>query len=544
MRARGRAVGVLGSPRATNEENYLLARLARGGLGSGDLDSCLRSTYLPLARGVARGSGGGATRGSLEEIEQSEVIILFEGDLARTHPRAAFAIMRAVARGARLVTVSCVRTQLARIATMRLRVAPGEQGELVAGLVAGVVEARGAVVELEGWNGAPPLGDSADEVLAAGRWYAEAEKASLVIAPECIVGHSAEALGEALGLLSKLSGQLDRSGSVVLPLPVRWNLRGACEMGVAPDVLPGGESLGDALALSRLTQAWGRTPSAVSGRDAAAMISEVGGLLVMTDDPLSVLRDGRGARERMAELDCLVVLDAFMTPSVEAAHVVLPVASHAELDGTCTSADGRVQRVRPCVRPPGSARPGWQVLAELSARLGLPPRFSSAAEVLSEIRRVVPAYEGLDGEALDQGWGDVVASPGDGLPVEASRRSYEAPRDCGNGSHLLAVDGVFDWGSDPLVAFSPTLSRDSISTRKLFAGGLVELNSEDASELGLRPGWPVQIKSLHGEITLPVVVRRDLERGLSLVPFMFLDSVYDVLAGGDVVAVQLTRPAG
>jgi predicted molibdopterin-dependent oxidoreductase YjgC len=539
----GKSIGVLGSARATNEENYLVVRLARGALGTGDLDSCLRNTYWPLARGIAGGGGGRAPFGRLTDVEGSEVVIVFDGDLACSHPRAAFAVMRAVARGARLVTISCTRTQLARLAALHVPVPPGGQQGVVGGLIASVVEAGGAEGVPEGWP-LELLAELAEEVREAGRWYMQAGRASVLVAPEIVIGNSAEAFGTALGVLTRASGHSGRPGSVLLPLPVRWNLRGACEMGVAPDVLPGGASLEDAASLGQLGEAWGREPAAAAGRDATTMIGAVGGLVVMAEDPPSVLRDRRAAREKLAELDCLVALDAFMTATATAAHVVLPVASHAENVGTCTSADGRVQRVRPCAPPPGSARPGWHVLAELSARLGLPSEFTSVDEVLDEIRRVVPGYEGLDERALEESWGAVIVPRGDARPVDSAPRFGEPPRVSGDASHLLALDGVFDWGSDPLVAFAPTLSRDFVSRRKQFAGGLVEMASEDARALGVRPGWPVRIESRHGEATLPVAVRQEVQPGLVLVPFAFREEVGDVLGGDDVVAVQVTRPAG
>jgi formate dehydrogenase major subunit len=543
VRASGEAVGVLGSARATNEENYLAARLARGVLSTGDLDSCLRGTYLPLARGMARGSGGRAPQGSLAEIEESDVVILFDGDLARSHPRAAFAVMRAVVRGARLVTVSCLRTQLARLATTHLRVAPGGQQEVVAGLIASVAEAGGADSPTEGWA-VEPAAEVAENVKETGRWFAQAERASLLVAPEAAVGNSGEALGIALAALSQAAGHLGRAGSVVLPFPVRWNLRGACEMGVGPDVLPGVRSLDDQAALERLAKAWGRPPVAQAGRDAAAMLSAVRGLLVVADDPPSPLHQEGAARAAMSQLDCLVLLDAFMTPTVRAAHVVLPITSHAETEGTCTSADGRVQRVRPCAPPPGSARPGWLVLAELSARLGLPSQLGSASDVLAEICRVIPQYEALDHRALEHDWGAIVAPTSDGRPVESSHQLSGALRAVGDGSYLLTLDGLFDWGSDPLVAFAPTLSRDFVSRRKLFAGGLIEMSSEDAEALGVRPGWPLRVTSRNGEATLPVVLRQELEPGLLLVPFAFREHLQGVLGGDDVVTVQATIPAG
>jgi predicted molibdopterin-dependent oxidoreductase YjgC len=542
VRASGKAVGVLGSARATNEENYLAVKVARGGLGTGAVDSCLRATYLPLFYGLARGSGGRAPHGTLADVEDSEVVILLDGDVAGSHPRAASAVLRAVAKGARLVTVSCRRTQLTRLSTLHLPVTPTGYYRMVAGLIGaacngGTLESIPSALAVEG---PPGLGQ---ELKQAGQWYRQAGRASVVVGPEAAIGDSAEDLGAALAFLASVAGHLGRTGSVLLPLPVRWNLRGACEMGVTPQSLPGNRMLDDDAACRRLTECWGRAPVTEAGLDVATMVGEVGGLVVLADDPPALLRNGTYASEALASLDCLVVLDAFITPTVRAAHVVLPIASFAENEGTATSAEGRVQRVVPCVPPVGSARLGWQVLADLSARFGLPCGYASAGDVLEEIRRAVPAYGTWDRQGpdvaysaaatavADRDWGEVP-------PVEIAERAD------GAASYLLTLDGVFDWGSDPLVAGTPTLSRDFVSRRKLFPQGLVEMSPADAEALGVRQGWPVRIRSDHGEATLPVVIRSDVGRGLLFVPFGFREHVSGVLAGSDTVAVQLARPEG
>lgn len=540
IRASGRAVGVLGSARATNEENYLAAKLARGGLDTGAVDSCLRAGYLPLLQGLLSASGGRAPHGTLSDIEDSEVILLLDGDVAGSHPRAASAIVRAVAKGARLVTVSCRRTQLARLSALHLPVHPTGYHRMVAHLVGAAGEGGKLASAPEAPAGdAPP--ELAQKLKQAALWYAEAGRASVVVAPEAALGVSARGLGAGLAQFAAVAGQLGRTGSVLLPLPVRWNLRGACEMGVTPQSLPGDRPLDDGAACRRLAEVWGREPATEEGPDAAALVSGVGGLMLLADDPPAVLRDGAGARQALASLDCLVVLDAFMTPTARSAHVVLPIASFAENEGTSTSAEGRVQPVVPCVPPVGSARPGWQVLAELSTLFGLRSAYASANDVLAEIRRAVPDYGATDRRVPEAAAGAAANAAGDGGRDELPS-SDDAETAKGAGSHLLALDGVFDWGSDPLVAGTPTLSRELVSRNKLFPQGLVEMNPEDAKELGVRPGWPVQVQSAHGEATLPVVIRSEVERGLLFVPFGFRERVSGVLAGSDIVAVQVARP--
>jgi formate dehydrogenase major subunit len=104
--------------------------------------------------------------------------------------------------------------------------------------------------------------------------------------------------------------------------------------------------------------------------------------------------------------------------------------------------------------------------------------------------------------------------------------------------HLLARDGVFDWGRDPLVSFSPTLSRDYQSQRKLFPNGFVEMCPQDADEFGVRAGWRVKLTSPHGAAVVPIQLRTDLRPGVLLVPYAFRDHLASVLGRESVTAVK------
>jgi formate dehydrogenase alpha subunit len=310
-------------------------------------------------------------------------------------------------------------------------------------------------------------------------------------------------------------------------------------MGVAPDLLPGMAPLTDAAAAGRLLQAWGRAPAVATGLPAEAMVGSVNGLVVVAEDLAAVLPTGQRVVEALAETEFVVVLDAFATPTTRAAHVVLPIASLAETEGTVTSVEGRVQRVRAAARPPGEAKPGWQTLAELSAVLGLPRSYRSADDILREIAKVIPAYDGVSERVMDEAWGTFVSLPVDGRgiklhPLGTGRAEFAVPA-------VLALEGVFDWGSDPLVSFSPTLCRDHVSRRKLYPSGLVQMNKADADGIGVRQGWPVRLISPHGEAVLPVVLRGELEPGVMLVPYAFRELVTGVLGGRSEAPVRAAK---
>jgi predicted molibdopterin-dependent oxidoreductase YjgC len=375
-----------------------------------------------------------------------------------------------------------------------------------------------------------------DQVRRVAGWLAQAGRAGILIAPEGGPPARLVREGAAVATLAALSGHLGRPGSALLPLPARGNLRGACEMGVAPDVLPGGAALTHAATAERLALAWGRAPALASGLGAEGMVGRVSGLVVVAEDLTATTTSGQ---EALAEVECLIVLDSFVTPTARAAHIVLPIASFAEGEGTTTSAEGRVQRVRAATRPPGEARSGWQALSELSAALGLPRSYRSADDVLREIASVIPAYGGVSDRVKDEAWGTYTSPAPEGRtpalrPLAAERFVVALPE-------VLALDGVFDWGSDPMVALSPTLCRDYAARRKLYPHGLVQMSRRDADGLGVRQGWTVRLASAHGEAVLPVVLRDDLEPGVLLVPYAFRQRVAAVLGGHAEVAVKTQK---
>jgi predicted molibdopterin-dependent oxidoreductase YjgC len=544
----GKPVGVLGSARATNEENYLAVRLARAGLQTNHVDFSHHSLCRPLMAGVESVTGSASHAIRLADIETSDTIVLVEGDLATTHPRAAASVLKALERGARLIVIGCARTQMARLASRFMQTAPGSEGSAINGLLAAVLrteeqEGRQAAMPHAGYDSLRRDLEAAsvsDEIRAAAGWIATAERAVFLIGPS---GGRADRLrGDAASVatLAAITGHLGRRGCGLLLLLGRSNVRGACDMGAAPDRLPGYECIDDGKARQRLQQLWRKSVPQDRGLDAQKMLESVSGLIVLADDPAAILPMGQRARAALERMEFLVVLDAFVTPAVTAAHATLPIASFAETEGTVTNMEGRVQKVRAATVPPGEAMDGWKVLAELCARFDAGCEWSSAADVLREIAEAAPRYSGTVPQVLDDGWGSSLVEEPEWarLTLQASPTgvltSPERP-------YVLARDGAFDWGGDPLVSSSPTLSREYQSERKLFPNGLVEMSGEDADALGVRPGWRVTLNSAQGGAVVPIRLRKDLQRGVLLAPYGFRDWLADVLGEDGVAAVNVER---
>lgn len=310
-------------------------------------------------------------------------------------------------------------------------------------------------------------------------------------------------------------------------------------MGIAPDRLPGHQRLDDERARQRLQDLWGKELPSTPGLDAESILQSVSALIVLADDPLAVLPIGQRALAALGRMEFLVVLDAFLTPTAQMAHVVLPIASFAETEGTITNMEGRIQELHVATDPPGDARPGWQVLAELCARFDASASYTSLADLLNEVGQ--RALRRSEANKWDDKWdlrGAAKSSNGEKFRLHVAEPLCLNPTE---GQHVLVRDCAYDWGRDPLVSFSPTLCRDSQSERKLFPKGFVEVSKQDADGIGVHPGRPVRLTSLHGSAVVPIRVRSDIQPGVLHVPYAFRDYLVDVLGTHSVTAVKVEQ---
>ena len=544
--AAGKPVGVLGSARATNEENYLAGKLARSGLGTNNVGFSYYPVCAPLLAGVEEVCGTEPTL-RLNDIASSQIILLIEGNLAETHPRAAGSVLKALENGARLITIGCRETQMVRVASLHLQAAPGNECEVINELSAGVADLGQSRPSVSIGNDAG-LQDLEQHVgslanLQAAEWITHAERAAFLIPPIWGQGDHPRKAAAAFARLAAITGHLNRPGSGVLPLLARSNARGACEMAVVHDRLPGYDRVEDAGSRQRLENLWGKKLPSAPGWDAETLVQSVSGLVIVADDPSSVMPMGQKAMAALGKMEFLAVLDAFATPTASMAHALLPISSFAETEGTFTSMEGRIQRLRPATNPPGDARPGWQVLAELCVRFGATASYHSASDVLREVSQAAPQYAGVAQRLAADGWSGVLLEDSGKRKLQVSSAGSIAVETLKSADRpfLLARDPAFDWGSDPLVSFSPTLSRDFRSQHKAFPEGFVEMSRDDANALQIRGMRKVKLTSTHGEARVPVLVRADLEPGLLIVPYAFRDHVSGALGNDSIAAVAVER---
>jgi NADH-quinone oxidoreductase chain G len=413
------STGVIGSNRTSNEENYLLSRFARATLGTNNVDHHRTADFAGLA--AALGPRSQTSLASMTDILSAGAIVLIGNDPTQQNPLVAWQIRSAVRQHrAPFYAIHPRPIKLHRQAVKSVLVPAGQEADAVRWLA-------GSEGAFEG------------EIAAA---LAEV-KSALGKAANVVVIFGAEITGADIRRLVAFGDSL--------PGPVRYmalsdyaNSRGAADMGLLPDFLPGYARVSDEAARARYAALWGAPIPASAGLTApqmleAAAAGRLKALYVVGANPVRTF--GVASPERLAGLELLVVQDLFLTETAQRADVVLPAAGGYEKEGTFTNTAGEIQLVRRALDAQGP-RTDFDLLRILMHQLsilglGAPLRLRTPDSVFEEIRRNVPGYN-VSPENLLAG-GAERAFPGCAAP--------EAGYDVSPGLIVSSQDNLFTSGS-------------------------------------------------------------------------------------------------
>ncbi len=443
-------IGVIGGARLTNESAYAWAKLAKGVLGTDNVDA-------QLGDGLPADLVLGLPKATIDEACAPGTTVVLLGPDLKEELGVLYLRLRhaAVEDDVRLVEIAPATSGLSPYATHTELHGPGGAPAAVQAVIDADRLGDGPIVVL---LGRPSLAEDADATV----------RAALALA----------ALGDRVRFLSTLR---------------RGNLHGALDMGLAPGLLPGRTPLDTGRVA--LAEAWPSVPTA-AGMDAVAMLraaaeGRLDVLVLLGADPLQDAPDRALARRALEGVGTVIALDLFLTDSAAEADVVLPAAGYAEVDGTTTNLEGRVSTVARRVTAPGTAREDWIIAADLAARLGADLGVASVEDLLTEIEAVAPTHAGLGAR--------LVAAGGDGVVVEGTS---VPPKPVGAGPALPLADnyslrlasGRSMYDQATMVQHAPTIA-------KLARPATVRLSPHDFDQLGVDPGTPVKITSARGSVT-------------------------------------------
>ncbi|MDN0076035.1 formate dehydrogenase subunit alpha [Crenobacter sp. SG2303] len=540
------AIGVLGSARATNEENYLAQKLARMVIGTNNVDCCARVCHTPSAKALKTMLGTGAATNSFDDIEVAKAFLLCGVNPTENHPIVGARIKQRVLQGAKLVVVDPRRTELAALADVHLAVRPGFNIPLFNAMAATLIEEdlvdrsflAERVTEFDDFavfvadyapeRVADSCGVAAEAIRAAARLYA-AGQPSMCFHGLGVTEHMQGTEGVmALINLALLTGNLGKAGAGINPLRGQNNVQGAAQMGCDPVSLTGAQSIKEAG--PHFEAVWGARLPVNRGLDLlemmdAAKAGQLKAIWAFGYDVYLSLAHAADTAAALSPLDLVIVQDLFLNQTAAAfGTVFLPAASFFEKDGTFMNSDRRVQRIRTVLPLPGEARPDWWIIQAVAGYLGKPQGFSfgEPEAIWDEIRQLWPAgaglsYARLEGESLNWPCPDE-SHPGTpilhrdrfavGKTAALARIAFiPTPEQVNDDYPLLLTTGR------TLPHFNAGTMSYRTPNAELRPTDTLDMAPSDAAAYGLADGDTVRVRSRYGEALLPVRVTEAMQAG-------------------------------
>ena len=551
------AIAFIFSGKCSNEENYLLVKLARL-LGTNNIDNCARLCQAPTLAGLVPALGNGAMTNPFTDLINSRCIFVTGSNLAENQPIIAGIIRDAKDRGAKVIVADSRRTPTAWLADIFLQLRPGTDTALINGMLHTITAENLYDVDFisartEGFEklrevvACYPLekvaiitGIAAPLIQEAARVYAKAEASAIVYCTGVMQHVTGTDNVVNLANLALVCGQVGRPGTGLLPLRGQNNVQGACDMGALPTYLPGYVLVNAESDRKRIARKWGVADlptnpglSVVEIFNAAAE-GKIKAMYIVGQEPVASEPNSDHVRKALENLELLVVQDIFLTETAKLAHVVLPAACWLEKEGSYTNAERRVQWSYQAIKPRGEAKADWEIICHLAQRMGFNFTYFKPSDILREINTVIPSYGGITPERLMHTIGGLMwpcPSPEHpGTPIlytDAFKTSngrgritpveYQPPVELTDDEYpLTLITGrvVMHYNSGSMTRRTPIL-------RRMVGEPYVEINPSDAEQLQIEGGERVIISTRRGEMIAKASITGKILPGVVFVPYHF-----------------------
>jgi formate dehydrogenase alpha subunit len=513
--------------------------------------------------GLAAAFGSGAMTNTIAEIEKADVILITGSNTSENHPVLSSFVKRAVAyKGAKLIVIDPRRIKMTDFAHYYLRPNLGTDVAWINGMMhvilkenlhdlafvndrtEGFEEFKKVVEAYTPEKVEQITGIPAQDLIAAARLFAGGKAGSILYCMGITQHTTGTDNVKSLANLAMLCGNMGIEGGGVNPLRGQNNVQGACDFGGLPNVYSGYQPVTDEAARQKMAAAWGVTdlPDQI-GLTVTAMIpkahdGDLKALYIIGENPLVSDPDLNHAEKSIRNLDFLVVQDIFMTETALLADVVLPSACFAEKDGTFTNSERRVQRIRKAVDAPGDARDDWQILCDISTRMGYPMSYETSRDIMEEITTVTPSYAGISYDRIEvEGihW-PCPSSDHPGTPILHTQQftrgkglfhgiEYIPPAEQPDDEYPLYLTT----GRVLYQYHTGTMTRKTEGLNERAPENFIEVSSKDAETYTLTDGAKITIASRRGQVDAVVKISKMAVAGTVFMPFHFAESAANKL---------------
>ncbi|PCD76063.1 formate dehydrogenase subunit alpha [Pseudothioclava arenosa] len=552
------ALGVITSSRCTNEETYLVQKLARAVFGTNNTDTCARVCHSPTGYGLKQTFGTSAGTQNFDSVEEVDLAVVIGANPTDGHPVFASRLRKRLRAGAKLIVIDPRRIDLLETPHLgeawHLALRPGTNVAVMTAM-AHVIVTEGlfdeafirARCDWEEWAdyaefvANPDYAPEAVEALTgvpaatlreAARAYAAAPNGAIYYGLGVTEHSQGSTTVIAIANLAMMTGNIGRPGVGVNPLRGQNNVQGSCDMGSFPHELPGYRHVSDPDTRAIFEAAWGVTLDPEPGLRIPNMLDEAmagrfKGIYIQGEDILQSDPDTRHVAAGLAAMDCVIVHDLFLNETANYAHVFLPGSTFLEKDGTFTNAERRINRVRR-VMAPKNGLADWEVTQALANAMGAGWAYDHPAQIMAEIAATTPGFANVTFDLLDER-GSVQWPCNDAAP---------------DGSPVMHVDGfVRGKGRFIRTAYVPTDERTGPRFPLLLTTGrilsqynvgaqtrrtantvwhdqdVLEIHPHDAENRGIKTGDWVRLASRSGETSLRAEVTDRVAPGVVYTTF-------------------------
>jgi formate dehydrogenase major subunit len=553
------ALAFIASSKCTNEESFLMQKLARAVIGTNNVDNCARYCQNPATMGLQRTVGYGGDSGSISDIERAGLVLIIGSNTAENHPVLATRVKRSHKfRGQRLIVADLRKHEMAERADIFFRPNPSTDTVWLNAIAKYILDSGLARMDfVEKWvnhfdeykRSLQPFtleyaekiaGVPASTLTTVAHEIAAADGVCILFAMGVTQHCGGSDTATSLSNLLLLTGNYMRPAAGAYPLRGHNNVQGASDFGSMPNVFSGYQKVDDAEIRAKFEAEWGVTLPTSTGKDNHQMIDAIldgtlKSMYIKGEDTITSDSNANYVGDALRKVDFLIVQDINFSETARYADVVLPAAPSLEKEGTFTNTERRIQRIYQAMPPLGESKPDWEILQLIANRMGGNWRYSHPSQVMDEVARVTPLFAGVSYDRLEgynsQQWpvhADGTDSPllfieGFPFPDKKARFfpvEYVPPSEetsdvydlhLNNGRLLEHFEqGSMTYRTAGIKAMTPSI--------------FVEVSPELAAERGITSGRHVQIKSPHGQVKLQVVVS-DRVQGKQL--YMPLNSVED-----------------
>ncbi|KZE66097.1 oxidoreductase [Fictibacillus phosphorivorans] len=534
------ALTFISSSKCTNEESYLMQKLARGVIGTNNIDNCSRYCQTPATMGLFRTVGHGGDSGTIKDIEKSELVIVIGSNTSESHPVLATRVKRShKLHNQKLIVADLRKHEMADRADMFIQPRAGSDLVWLSAVTKYILDQGWAdydflqkhVNGLDTFNenlekftldyAEKATGLSQDTLIQLAETISQSKSVCVLWAMGVTQHMGGSDTSTAISNMLLVTGNYGRPGVGSYPLRGHNNVQGASDFGSMPDRLPSYERVADVKVRSKYEQAWGVKIPEEPGLNNHEMVQgihdgNVKAMYLKGEDMGIVDSNINHVHAAYKKLDFFVVQDLFLTRTAQFADVVLPASPSLEKEGTFTNTERRIQRLYQVMEPLGDSKPDWEIIRDIANRLGAGWDYTHPSDIMAEAAQLAPLFAGVSYERLE-GYKSLqwpVAEDGtdtpilftDGFPFEDKKArlypvDWTEPKEFGeeydihvNNGRLLEHfhEGNMTYQSKGITSKTPNT--------------FLEVSHELAKERGLKDGTLVRLSSPYGSVKVQCLI--------------------------------------